>query len=95
MMGKLLYIVGTFLLSGSIKQMLLGAGIGLASASFILTITNRYIDSAIANMQGIGGAAIQIMGLSGLDVALSIVIGAVIARATINAMRVSITKSTT
>lgn len=94
-MAKLLFLVGTFLLSGAIKRMLLGAGLGLISAQFILTITQRYINSSFSNMQSFGGVAVGLMGLSGLDVALSIVIGAVIARATINAMRVSIAKSTT
>lgn len=94
-MGKLLYLVGTFLLSGSIKQMLLGAGIGLVTAQFILSITNQYIDAALSNMYGVGGDVVRIMGISGLDVALSIVIGAVVARATINSLKLSFTKATT
>jgi hypothetical protein len=91
-MGKLLYLVGTFLLSGAIRQMLVGAGIGLVTSQFILTITNQYISKSFNSFSGVG-VAMGMMGLSGLDVALSIIIGAVVARATINSLKVSFSKA--
>lgn len=92
-MGKLLYLVGTLLLSGSIRTMLIGAGLGLATSQIILSLTNRYITSGLSGVSGVGGAMVAFLGLSGADVALSIIIGAVIARATINSLKMSLVKS--
>lgn len=93
-MGKLLYLVGTLLLSGGIKTMLVGAGLGLATSQIILSLTNKYINAGLTGVSGIGGSMVAFLGLSGADVALSIIIGAVVARATINSLKISLVKST-
>jgi len=92
-MGKLLYMVGTLLLSGGFKTILVGAGLGLATSQFVLALTNRYISSALNGVSGIGGSMVAFLGLSGADVAISIIIGAVVARATINSLKISLVKA--
>lgn len=92
-MGKLLYLVGTLLLSGAFRSILVGAGLGLATSQIILSLTNKYINAGITGVSGIGGSMIAFLGLSGADVALSIIIGAVVARATINSLKISLVKA--
>ncbi len=91
-MGKLLFIALSFFASSFLKQALLGAGLGLLSGVFVLTLVNQYIGQAVTSMSSIGSVA-GLMGLAGLDVALSIVIGAVVCRATISSLSVRLSKS--
>lgn len=91
-MGKLIALMLTFFASSFIKQALLGAGLGLVTSTVILTMVNKYISTAINNMSSIGSMA-GLMGLSGLDVALSIIIGAIVCRATISSLTTSIGKT--
>jgi len=91
-MGKLFYLVGTFLLQGSVKTALLGAGLGLASAVVMKTVLERYINQALQQMQGFDAVVASFLHLSGFDIALSVVIGALIARVTMNSMKLSLIK---
>jgi hypothetical protein len=91
-MGKLIYIALSFFASNLIKQALLGAGLGILSGAFVLTLVNQYINEAVTSMSSIGSVG-GLMGLAGLDVALSIVIGAVVCRATISSLSIRLTKS--
>lgn len=91
-MGKLLMMVGTFLMQGSVKTALLGAGLGLASAVVMKTVLERYINQALEQMQGFDSIVASFLNLSGFDIALSVVIGALIARVTMNSMKLSLIK---
>ena len=91
-MGKLLFTVGTFLLGSAFKRLLIGAGLGLVSSQVILTLINTYITKAIDNMSFSASTAIQFLGLSGADVAISVLIGALIARATFEASQIGLKK---
>lgn len=92
-MGKLLFMVGSYLLSSAFKTILLGAGIGLATQGFILVLINKYVDKSVFLFSGVGSDLMGLVGLSGLDVALSVIIGAIIARATIASLKIGISKS--
>lgn len=92
-MVQLLYALSTVLLGGAVRTMMLGAGIGLVSSAFILDLVNRYLSKAAMPISGDGSSMFALMALSGLDKALSIVLGALVARVTINSLRLSLSKT--
>ena len=59
-------------------QVLAGAGLGLATTTVLTTFVTYYQQRAIANFGELGLVS-GILGLSGLDTAISIVIGAYLA----------------
>ncbi len=59
-----------------IKKLLLGAGIGLASAGVSLIVINYFISKIVEVSGSIGYGVVGIFGLAGIDKALSIIIGA-------------------
>ena len=73
------------LLSGfskhGLKALLLGAGIGLASAGVSLVVINYFISKITETTGSIGYGVAGIFGLAGLDKALSIIIGAYVLKA--------------
>lgn len=83
-------IQGTF--GGLGKRVLVGMGLGLASGAVVLTVINYYINKIVMSASRLGDMA-AILHLGGMDVAVSIIIGAVIVRATIGATKVSLTKA--
>ena len=92
-MGKLLFVVGQLLLGSAVKRLLLGAGLGLVSSQIILAIVRQFIDQGLNGLFSGGGVVLSFLGMSGCDVALSVLIGAVIARATINSMGLTLKKA--
>lgn len=74
-----------------LSRVLLGAGLGLATAGFILTFVNYYIDKAVSTLSA-GGVVLGLIGLSGTDVALSIIVGALVARTTIDSLNIRLVK---
>lgn len=93
-MGKLLYLVGTYLLSDALKRVLLGAGIGLVSSQIILTIVHAALDKMQNAMTGITGPAAAFLSLSGADVAMSVIAAALLTRAAFEASKIGIRKMT-
>ena len=91
-MGKILFTIGTYLLGSALKRILIGAGLGLVSSQVILSIIDTYIGKAMSNMNFSAGTALQFLGLSGADVALSVLIGALIERATLEASKIGLKK---
>ena len=71
-----------------------GAGLAIVSSQIILCIINVYINKAISEMSFGPSSAMAFLGLSGADVAISILIGALIARATMEAMNLGLKKVT-
>lgn len=74
------------------QKLLVGAGLGIATGAIVLAVVNYYI-SKIQQQAGILGDMAGIAHLGGLDVAISIVIGAVVVRASLFATKVFITKA--
>lgn len=64
----------------TLQRFLTGAGVGLVTSQIVLTVVNSIIDKAITEM-GLF-SAVGLLGLSGVDVGLSIIIFALVARAT-------------
>jgi len=92
-MGKLLVIVGQYLLSSFVARILAGAGLAILSATTLTTLINSYF---IGFNSVIGNFPTTILGLahvSGLDTALSIVISAMLAKVAIRSFSSSIIKN--
>lgn len=84
-MGELIYMTGTYLLSGAIKRMLTGAGLALTTASVSITIIQSLIADVSDTLSGLPELAVALLDLSGCDVALSMILGAIVARTAIAA----------
>lgn len=80
------------MMGGAGKKMMAGMGIGLASSYIILELLQLYIDKALANVGAMAPVS-GLLGLSGCDVALSVIIGAMIAKATISTSKLSLSKT--
>ena len=91
-MGNFLYNIGQGLLSISIKQALAGAGLGLVSYAGLSTMLDKMINDAVAQMQGADAVALAMLGISGMDTALSMVLSAALVRATIFSTKLSLVK---
>lgn len=91
-MGKLLSLVLANFAGSAIKKLLVGAGLGIATGAIVLTVINYYI-SKIQQQAGILGDMAGIAHLGGLDVAISIIVGAIVVRASLLATKVFITKA--
>lgn len=93
-MPRLLFMLGSWLLSNFAKKVLLGAGVAIVSSAIIQSILTAFINKAINASNSIDQTYLGLLSISGLDTAISIVIGALIARATIVASTVSFKKLT-
>lgn len=93
-MIKLLWWILGALLGTALKRVLIGAGLALASSYSIQSIIDTYINKALNGMNFGASTALQFLGLSGADVAISILIGALMARAFIEASRIGLRKVT-
>lgn len=78
------------MLKGAIRQMLTGAGLALTTAAVSLALINQLIQRVQAELSGLPSLAIALINLSQVDAALSLMLGAVVARATINAARLQL-----
>lgn len=93
-MPQLLILIGGYLASDLLRKVLLSAGLGLASGAFFTILINLYIDKAVNSLGQIPASILGLLGLFGFDKALSIIIGALVMRASINAMQISFRKAT-
>ena len=91
-MGNFLLNIGQSLLSIGIKKALMGAGLGLASYAGLSAMLDNMITSAALQMQGGSDVALAFLGMSGMDTALSMVMSAVLVRATIFGASLSLVK---
>lgn len=89
---KLLAALLQKLFGGALNRILVGAGLGLASGAIVLNVINFYIGK-ITSQAGALGSMAGILHLAGVDVAISIIIGAVVVRATISATKLSLIKA--
>jgi len=92
-MKAILFGLTSWLLSNFAKKVLIGAGVTIVSGAVINIVLTTYINKAIAASSQIDSTYLGLLSISGLDHAISIIIGALIARATLLAANLSFKKA--
>ena len=92
-MKAILFGLTSWLLSNFAKKVLFGAGVTIVSGAVINIVLTTYINKAIAASSQIDSTYLGLLSISGLDHAISIIIGALIARATLLAANLSFKKA--
>lgn len=90
-MGELMLQTGNYLLSGAIRTMLTGAGLTLATASISTVILKKLIDDLREEISGMPDLALALIDLAGIDVAISLMLSAVLTRNAITSAKVFLT----
>lgn len=81
---------GTFLVSlagPAIRKIMLSLGLGVASYAAVTVALNSVLSNAKAAWGGLGGDALALVQIAGLNTAMSIVAGALIARVAMMALK--------
>lgn len=77
---------------GWLKDVLTGAGLTLGSAAVSLSAFNVGVSALKANMGGVSSTILGLAHLMGIDVAMSLVLGAVVSRHTLQAGKLTLMK---
>lgn len=93
-MGNLLIKIGQILFGSMGKRVLAGMGLGLFTSAISLTIINYYIAKILSSIQlgGVLSFGVGLLGLAGVDKALSIIIGAYVIKFTLQSTKLGIGK---
>lgn len=91
-MADLLLLTLNRWLSTALGRLLAGAGLTLAVASGIVALFDSMLDSVITNFNNIPSTVAALINISGVDVGLSLIVSALIARQGLMAVRVFIAK---
>lgn len=92
MWSKLISII-TSLQSGSLKRIMSGAGVYLASSAIFITAFGTAVNTLKSSVSGISGDVLALAHLAGFDVAMTIVLSAVVTRLTLNSSKLVLRKS--
>jgi len=92
MWSKLVSII-TSLQSGSLKRIMSGAGVYLASSAIFITAFGTAVNTLKSSVSGISGDVLALAHLAGFDVAMTIVLSAVVTRLTLNSSKLVLRKS--
>lgn len=87
-MWRILYNVLDLFANNSARALLTSLGVGLVSATAASVLLSEYIDSALS--QAASMPFLGLLGLFGIDTAISLLFGAVLTRASIEASKLSI-----
>lgn len=90
--GKLLKSILDSFADGFMAKLVKGAGISLVSGTIILTVINFLINKFLSDFFLVGDLA-SLVGVSGMDQCISIVMSAMIARAMISSTNLSFGKT--
>lgn len=93
-LSNMLYIVGEKLLNVSIKKALGGAGLGLASYEGLSKLMDKLISDSISSINSGDAVVLNMLGLAGVDTALSIIISACVVKIAFYSATVTVTKLT-
>lgn len=91
-MWKFFTLLSEYLLKGSVRSALAGAGLGLGSSVITLSIVQDYINNLVALSNSMASDALALLALSGVHIALSSIIGAIVYRITANSVKLSLIK---
>ena len=91
-MGDLLLLTLNQWLSTALGRLLVGAGLTLAVASGIVALFDTMLDSVIANFDNLPATVAALVNISGVDVALSLIVSALISRQGLMAIKVFVAK---
>lgn len=91
-MGELLLQTGNYLLSSAIRRMLTGAGLTLATTGVSVAILQSLINDLREELNNMPDLALALIDLSGTDVALSLMLSAMLARQTILSAQLYLTR---
>lgn len=83
-MGKILAIVGEWLLKNGVKKVLTGAGLGVFSYLAVVTAIRSAFDSLIGEVDSLPNDVLQLMGIYGVDLVLSAFISVAVFLLTLN-----------
>lgn len=91
-MADLLLLTLNQWLSTALGRLLAGAGLTLAVASGIVALFDSMLDTVISNFDNVPATVAALVNISGVDIALSLIISALISRQGLLAIRVFIAK---
>ena len=91
-MADLLLLTLNKWLSTALGRLLVGAGLTLAVASGIVALFDSMLESVIANFDNVPATVAALVNISGVDVALSLIVSALISRQGLMAIKVFVTK---
>lgn len=78
---------------GWLKDVLTGAGLTLGTSAVALTALNTAISKLRADMGQVSSDLLALMHLMGIDIAMSITIGAIVTRYTLKATKLTLQKA--
>lgn len=91
-MWRFLTLFSEWLLKGSVQTVLKGAGLGLGSTIATLAVVQAYIDKVVSESQGFKADMLALCALSGADIALSAILGAIVYKLTVSGAKLSLMK---
>jgi hypothetical protein len=91
-MADLLLLTLNKWLSTALGRLLVGAGLTLAVASGIVALFDSMLESVIANFDNVPATVAALVNISGVDVALSLIVSALISRQGLMAIKVFVAK---
>lgn len=77
---------------GWLKDVLLGAGLTLGTSAISMSALNIAVNRLKTDLNSVSNVILSLMHLMGLDVAMSLVLGAIVARHTIQASKLTLMK---
>lgn len=78
--------------NGWLKNVLTGAGLTLGTSAVTLTALNTAVSKLRSDLNSVSSDLLMLMHLMGIDVAMSIIIGAIITRYTMQATKLTLQK---
>ena len=81
-----------WLLKGSVRSALTGAGLGLGSALITLTAVQTYINNLVSTSSSFSADMLALCALSGAHIALSSIIGAIVYKLTVSSAKLSLVR---